>query len=209
MGTQDIEQFDRVLDQFLNTQRQYQLPLAQAVAGINEEEPKAPAEDILERNDADEAAEEDEEEETMVLDSVAFKPRNKEWDCESILSTRSTLYNHPTVIDEKRRSRPRPIQLHPKTGLPLEAFARPGAAEEEPEEMYDEEAEGDYFENRGVARDKHESAEDKRARKQNLKEEKRLRRQAKKATKEAFKAETNRQNKMMSKQSGIKAVSVA
>ncbi len=35
-------------------------------------------------------------------------------DCESIISTYSTIYNHPSTISEKK-----PIQLSKKSGLPL------------------------------------------------------------------------------------------
>ncbi|XP_023295563.2 protein LTV1 homolog [Lucilia cuprina] len=58
-------------------------------------------------------------------------PKEKKWDCESILSTCSNIYNHPKLIDEpKRRSRntscsssiPQGVQkidIDPKTGMPL------------------------------------------------------------------------------------------
>lgn len=43
--------------------------------------------------------EEKEDEDTI---PVALEPRpDKEWDCESILSTRSNIYNHPTKISER------------------------------------------------------------------------------------------------------------
>eukprot|EP00056_Hartaetosiga_gracilis_P011731 m.179258 g.179258 ORF g.179258 m.179258 type:complete len:788 (+) comp13567_c1_seq7:131-2494(+) len=38
------------------------------------------------------------------LVDVAMEPaKEREWDCESILSTRSTLYNHPTVVSERKK----------------------------------------------------------------------------------------------------------
>uniref|UniRef100_A0A182R1E6 Protein LTV1 homolog n=1 Tax=Anopheles farauti TaxID=69004 RepID=A0A182R1E6_9DIPT len=40
----------------------------------------------------------------------------KKWDCESILSTYSNIYNHPKLIQEPKRVRK--IQINPKTGLP-------------------------------------------------------------------------------------------
>lgn len=53
-------------------------------------------------------------------------PKEKKWDCESILSTCSNIYNHPKLIDEpKRRSRNtscssvQKIDIDPKTGMPL------------------------------------------------------------------------------------------
>lgn len=59
-------------------------------------------------------------------------PKEKKWDCESILSTGSNIYNHPKLIDEpKRRSRNtscssssvpqgvQKIEIDPKTGMPM------------------------------------------------------------------------------------------
>ena len=58
-------------------------------------------------------------------------PSEKKWDCESILTTCSNIYNHPKLIDEpKRRSRNtsssssiqqgmQKIDIDPKTGIPL------------------------------------------------------------------------------------------
>jgi protein LTV1 len=44
--------------------------------------------------------------------------KKKKWDCESILSTYSNIYNHPKVIDvpSKRQAK---IQINMKTGLPM------------------------------------------------------------------------------------------
>lgn len=44
----------------------------------------------------------------------------KKWDCESILSTYSNIYNHPKMIDEPRRHST--IKINPKTGVPLNVF---------------------------------------------------------------------------------------
>lgn len=42
----------------------------------------------------------------------------EKWDCESILSTYSTLYNHPrTITDPPRRKK---IAINPRTGIPVE-----------------------------------------------------------------------------------------
>ncbi|EDW85817.1 uncharacterized protein Dwil_GK23272 [Drosophila willistoni] len=60
-----------------------------------------------------------------LIDYEVNDPKEKKWDCESILSTYSNCYNHPKLIDEPRRSRRSsssanavPIQIDPKTGLP-------------------------------------------------------------------------------------------
>lgn len=54
------------------------------------------------------------------LVEVEVDDGKKKWDCESILSTYSNLYNHPKLIDEpKRRSK---ITIYPKTGVPENVF---------------------------------------------------------------------------------------
>ena len=69
--------------------------------------------------------------------SVALDPRpEKEWDCESILSTRSTLYNHPTKLKEQ----PRKIKLD-KRGMPVRKNNNNDREEEQGEEKAEEEQE--------------------------------------------------------------------
>lgn len=54
--------------------------------------------------------------------------RDRQWDCESILSTKSTLYNHPATIElakKKRKGKKKPtdsgkIELDPR-GIPVRA----------------------------------------------------------------------------------------
>lgn len=71
-------------------------------------------------------------------------PKEKKWDCESIISTYSNIYNHPKLIDEpKRRSRNtscsssagaaaaaassgQKIEIDPKTGLPMHVLRGDG-----------------------------------------------------------------------------------
>ena len=45
----------------------------------------------------------------------------EKWDCESILSTYSTLYNHPKLISEPKNNK---IQLSSKTGIPKGVLGR-------------------------------------------------------------------------------------
>lgn len=45
---------------------------------------------------------------------------DKKWDCESVLSTYSSAYNHPKLIDEPRRRSK--IVINPKTGVPTNVF---------------------------------------------------------------------------------------
>ncbi|OWR44534.1 LTV1 protein [Danaus plexippus plexippus] len=49
------------------------------------------------------------------LVSVDVDPQEK-WDCETILSTYSNLYNHPKVIEEPKK--PTKIKINAKTGIP-------------------------------------------------------------------------------------------
>ncbi|KAJ2784151.1 Protein ltv1 [Coemansia javaensis] len=100
------------------------------------------------------------------------------WDCESILSTYSTLENHPATIYEERAPR---IRISRKTGLPL--------AEEHKSESESEEGEpedGAPKTHAGSARPANETAEEKRARKKQAQEARRKRREQKKETRGAF-----------------------
>lgn len=45
--------------------------------------------------------------------------KNNRWDCESILSTYSNIYNHPKLIEEPRKNK---IRINPKTGVPENVF---------------------------------------------------------------------------------------
>lgn len=44
--------------------------------------------------------------------------KKKKWDCESILSTYSNIYNHPKVIDVPSKKKASKIEIDRKTGLP-------------------------------------------------------------------------------------------
>jgi len=128
---------------------------------------------------------------------VAEYPEKKErdFDCETILTTRSTLYNHPRRIVELANK----IRLNPKSGLPIDMkYAKPDKGQiAEEDESADSEEEPEP-ENLGVKRSKGETPEEKKARKQAIKNEKKGRRQEKKATKTAFRDEENRQKKVAS-----------
>ena len=128
---------------------------------------------------------------------VAEYPEKKErdFDCETILTTRSTLYNHPRRIVEQANK----IRLNPKSGLPIDKkYEKPDKGQiAEEDENADSEEEPEP-ENLGVKRSKGETPEEKKARKQAIKNEKKGRRQEKKATKTAFRDEENRQKKVAS-----------
>ena len=139
------------------------------------------------------------------------------WDCESILSTYSNLDNNPVVIGRskkrgknKKKGRgvvgglneeesnvipedaPVKIQLSSKTGLPLGVFDNNDDDHHHSEhDYYGYNDESDTFLsiNRGEARNKKESNDEKKARKFAIKEERRICRMQKKMMKEAFKDE--------------------
>ncbi len=153
--------------------------------------------------------------EEIFIDGKSYfseKMRNP-WDCESILSTYSNLDNNPVTIasgagrrhkkklkngvsmSQSEDEQTLPLQhqqiiLSDKTGLPLGVL-----------QTHDEDEGGmDTFVsvNKGEARSKHESKEDKRVRKLVVKQERQMARMQKKMMKEAFNDEfSKRQQEVM------------
>lgn len=124
------------------------------------------------------------EEETVYLETDDCGPREK-WDCESILSTYSNLYNRPKLIAEPRKDR---IALSPRTGLPVD-----GRRDVRPPD-------GEVASRRStasVARARNETPEERRRRKASVKSLRRERRTEKKANSLAFRAEEKRQERAM------------
>ncbi|KAG0043085.1 hypothetical protein BGZ83_011868 [Gryganskiella cystojenkinii] len=141
------------------------------------------------------------------------------WDVQTILSTYSNLDNHPGMIKENQSRRR--IHIDPKTGMPVvtevlskKALAKHRELEEAALQAQREAERGDgsdddfededefsgseaESENLGVKRNKTETKEEKKARKEAIKQEKKMRRETKKATKTAFASEKNRQEKVM------------
>jgi len=128
----------------------------------------------------------------------------EKWDCESVLSTYSTLYNHPTLISEPRKSRPAPIELSNKTGMPLGVLGRglTAAALRQLDAENGETEEGRVEEDLRSrvsmlsVRPAHETKEEKKGRKAAVKELRRERRSEKKMNTKAFKDEADRQKKI-------------
>uniref|UniRef100_A0A8C5L7X2 Protein LTV1 homolog n=1 Tax=Jaculus jaculus TaxID=51337 RepID=A0A8C5L7X2_JACJA len=120
------------------------------------------------------------ESEEEVITEVLKKAKEK-WDCQSICSTYSNLYNHPQLI----KYEPKPKQIHrsSKTGIPLNVLPKKGLTAKHVERTVSTQS-----------RSKHESKKDKRARKQAIKECKEQRLE-KKANKLVFKLEKRRQEK--------------
>lgn len=127
------------------------------------------------------------------------------WDCESILSTYSNIYNHPKLIKDP----PKPIKLSKKTGIPLDTLSTRGLTAKQLKIL---DLENECIDNNSSMRvhtisessnltvasnirQKNETKEEKIARKQAVKDMRRERRMEKKATKVAFRQEKDRQYK--------------
>ncbi|KAM3955834.1 LTV1 ribosome biogenesis factor [Aphomia sociella] len=150
-----------------------------------------------------------EEESEDDLVTMEVEPKEK-WDCETILSTYSNLYNHPKLIEEPKK--PKKIKINAKTGLPIDtlgkdnkltikSLAKFNAMNENDTEDSDDEGKThaeSVLSTLSVLsiRPKDETAEDKKERKRLLKEYRKERRIEKKANKEAFKEEKKRQEKI-------------
>lgn len=145
----------------------------------------------------DDAASSSNDEELDAMVSSAGDDRDR-WDCETIVSTYSNLDNHPSVIDDgngtrrRRRALPKVIRLDPRTQLPVDGV--PAAA---PSAGYDDRDFGTRSA-KGAAtekRNKGETKEEKRKRKEAVKEAKRAGRLRKSEMKKAFAEEALAQNK--------------
>ncbi|KAM4866132.1 protein LTV1 homolog [Thomomys bottae] len=130
------------------------------------------------------------EEEELI--TVVLEEAKEKWDCESICSTYSNLYNHPQLI--KYQPKPKQIHLSSKTGIPLNVLPKKGLTAKQVERMQMING-SDLPKVSAQPRSKNESKEDKKARKQAIKEERKERRVEKKANKLAFKLEKRRQEK--------------
>ncbi|XP_023018855.2 LTV1 ribosome biogenesis factor [Leptinotarsa decemlineata] len=143
----------------------------------------------------------DEDEELVALPV----PEKEKWDCESILSTYSNIYNHPKLIEEPKASK---IRIHKKTGIPENVLGSnrltQNALNKLNEENGDFESKGAFSVGQSVIsqlsnlsiRPKNELPEERRERKKQLKEYRRERRLEKKMNTAAFKEEAKRQVKI-------------
>ncbi|NXU48782.1 LTV1 protein, partial [Turnix velox] len=143
-------------------------------------------------DDLDSPANEESEEEKEEIVAVVIEESKEKWDCESILSTYSNLYNHPSLIKEPPK--PKPIKISQKTGIPLHILPQKGLTAKQIERMQMIN-DSDLPRASTQPRSKDESKEDRKARKQAIKEERKERRMEKKANKMAFKLEKTRQEK--------------
>ncbi|KAL0274486.1 UNVERIFIED_CONTAM: hypothetical protein PYX00_006893 [Menopon gallinae] len=149
----------------------------------------------------------EEEMEEIVLD------QSEKWDCETILSTYSNLYNHPAKIAVPKGSGK--IKINKKTGIPMYVLnGNKLTAEALSQIDQDCRPTGPKSIVSMVSelsiRPKGETPEDRKIRKQNLKIYRRERRAEKKANVQAFKEEKVRQEKIMlnfkNNQQGIKFI---
>ncbi|KAJ3313477.1 hypothetical protein HDV04_001931 [Boothiomyces sp. JEL0838] len=133
------------------------------------------------------------EEETEVDDSLLRlpEPKKEQWDCQSILSTSSNVYNRPKIIQEISKGVPK-IKL--RKGIPSVI-----PEHQEPESEEEEDVEYEERVNKGTSR-KGESKEEKKARKAAIKQERKERRETKKATKSMFNDEKSRQYRLQPNQ---------
>ncbi|XP_066552885.1 protein LTV1 homolog [Amia ocellicauda] len=136
--------------------------------------------------------EDSEEEEEEEMETVVVEQPQEKWDCESILSTYSNLYNHPKLIKDPPKLKP--IKVSSKTGIPLDVLPAKGltAKQEERMQMIND---SDLPRAATLPRAKDETKEQRKARKQAIKQERMERRTEKKANKMAFKEEKARQEK--------------
>nr|CAG4641818.1 EOG090X08PQ [Eurycercus lamellatus] len=148
-----------------------------------------------------EKCESNEEDESTSSDEDGIPERK--WDCESILSTYSNIYNHPKLISEPSNGK---IKVCSKTGIPLNVLGKPGLTKKFLDQLNQEDPSRDkvdHDETRSIIstlstisiRPKDETPEQRKERKQLVKEYRRERRMEKKANAVAFKEEKKLQEK--------------
>jgi protein LTV1 len=144
--------------------------------------------------ETDSQAEEEEDEANELIKIKSKYQHEDRFDCESIVSTYSTLYNHPKLITEQQNNNK--IKLSRKTGLPLGVLPEKDKPLKYLEKM-------DHKITRILPdipkREKDETKEEKKERKRLVKEHRRERRIEKKINQEAFKDEKALQVKMRTK----------
>ncbi|XP_048051960.1 protein LTV1 homolog isoform X2 [Megalobrama amblycephala] len=138
--------------------------------------------------------ENDEDDEEVAIDTMVIEPPAERWDCETIISTYSNIYNRPKLIQDPPK--PKQIRVSSKTGIPLDVLAKRGPTAKQVERM-ERINDSDLPRVSTQPRSRDESAEERRARKQAIKTERKERRTEKKANKLAFKQEKQMQEKQM------------
>ena len=145
------------------------------------------------------------------METIVKEEIDKKWDCETILSTYSTLYNHPKLIEEKVLPK---VKVSGKTGIPLGNHPRLTKQQLRILNNTIETSNTSHAEESMTithpGRKKGESKEEKKIRKQLVKEAKKDRRMEKKATKVAFQEEKSRQKKeLMNIQQNLNGIRIS
>ncbi|EGG22698.1 hypothetical protein DFA_04828 [Cavenderia fasciculata] len=188
-GQFSTDQYEQVFDEFMDEYKKNHTPFIDQLIQLKREDPTIALTaqekiEILERDWESSSSEDEDEGEDREV-----------WDCETILTTYTNIYNHPSTIREEGIKK---IQLSKKTGIPLGVLpTRTREIEEEEERI-----------NYGEAIEKDESKEDKKERKKAVKELKKAAREQKKDLKQAFKSEEMKQNKINRAQRLNKATAV-
>lgn len=178
------ELVSQVMDEFIDNQRLHELSETQ-----NQEESNKV-------NDHKEEKEDESDNDENLFVQFEKSPKSQ-WDCESIISTYSNLYNHPKVITEEKK-----VRLHKHTGIPVGVLQ-----DKKKSTNKDDVEETEEIISLKNIRNKNESAEERRQRKKDVKELRKNRRVEKKNNKLLFKNEYTKQEKAevnTSIQKGIK-----
>ncbi|XP_055060284.2 protein LTV1 homolog [Misgurnus anguillicaudatus] len=137
---------------------------------------------------------EDEDQEVVEMEAMVIEPPVERWDCETIISTYSNLYNRPKLIQDPPK--PKQIRVSKKTGIPLEVLEKRGPTAKQIERM-ERINDSDLPRVSTQPRSREENTDERKARKQAIKMERKERRTEKKANKMAFKQEKQMQEKQM------------
>jgi len=142
------------------------------------------------------------------LEKLVVDVRGKDkWDCESILSTYSNIYNHPKLISEPSKQSKK-IEIDRKSGIPKNILGNTGKltagllAQFDLENSVPKGPESVAESRKSTlsvlsVRPKGETTDEKKERKKLLKEYRKERRVERKANTEAFKEEKKRQEKIL------------
>ncbi|XP_029035949.2 protein LTV1 homolog [Osmia bicornis bicornis] len=148
------------------------------------------------------------EDENSLEELVVDAREREKWDCESIISTYSNIYNHPKLISEPKQ--PQKIKVDPKTGIPRNVLDCSEKLTAKTLAQFDQQNENNKPKGpQSIAetmrstlstlsiRPKNETPEERKQRKRALKEYRKERREERKANTEAFKEEKKRQEKIL------------
>ena len=180
---------NNVIDDFYQSNKKHPFSETKAESG---DEVKID-EDLM--NEAEEEG--GDEDEKLFTEFMKEEPKEK-WDCESIISTYSNIYNHPKLIEEEsKRPLPKKYELHKRTGIPIGVFDKneDGDDAEDEEDLDDQDIVIETVVLNNV-RNKGETPEERKQRKKDVKEQRKNRRIEKKTNKIAFKYEQKKQEKV-------------